>query len=178
MGSAVQNALFSKAQEHLLSVHRDLQTLAGPVTLNTHPASGEAGDRLATMVKAADALVGKPYVWGGGHNGFGPQPGYDCSGFVSAVLHAGGFLGAPQTTQTLPSEPGIASGPGKFVTIYDRTDGGSPNNDHVILELNGAWYESGGQAGPWGGGGGVTRIQKPDPQYLATFNRQLHPLGL
>ncbi len=47
------------------------------------------------MVQEANSLVGKPYVWGGGHNGWGPQTGYDCSGFVSAVLHAGGYLSSP-----------------------------------------------------------------------------------
>ena len=173
----VKGLLYSHVQANLLGAHNDLQTLAGPVSLNIHPAAGEAGSRLSSMVKTADSLIGKPYIWGGGHNSF-TSPGYDCSGFVSAVLHAGGFLNTPQTTQTLPSQPSIASGPGKFVTVYDRTDGGTPNNDHVIIDLNGAWYESGGQAGAWGGGGGVARIQKPSAEYLSSFNRQLHPMGL
>jgi cell wall-associated NlpC family hydrolase len=38
--------------------------------------------RLDAMVRQADALLGMPYVWGGGHEGWGPQSGYDCSGFV------------------------------------------------------------------------------------------------
>lgn len=177
-GSQQKLGLYTPAQASVLSAHKDLQTLAGTTTLTTHPDTGEGGQRLSAMTKLADSLVGKPYVWGGGHSSFAPQPGYDCSGFVSAVLHAGGYLNTPQTTQTLPSQPSIASGPGKFVTIYDRTDGGSPNNDHVILDLNGAWYESGGQAGPWGGGGGVQRIQKPSAEYLQSFNRALHPAGL
>lgn len=170
--------LYSPKQANVLNAHQDLQTLAGTTTLSTHPSTGEGGQRLSAMVKAADSLVGKPYVWGGGHSSFGPQSGYDCSGFVSAVLHAGGFLNSPQTTQTLPSQPGIAQGPGKFVTIFDRTNGGTPGNDHVIIDLNGAWYESGGQAGAWGGGGGVQRIRKPSAEYLQSFNRALHPLGM
>lgn len=170
--------LYTPAQASVLSAHNDLQNLAGTTTLTTHPGTGEGGQQLAAMTKLADSLVGKPYVWGGGHSNFAPQPGYDCSGFVSAVLHAGGYLNAPQTTQTLPGQPGIANGPGKFVTVYDRTDGGTPGNDHVIVDLNGAWYESGGQAGAWGGGGGVQRIQKPSAAYLQSFNRQLHPMGL
>lgn len=173
----VKGMLYSHVQANLLHAHGDLQTLAGQTSLNVHPATGEGGSRLASMVKAADSLVGKPYIWGGGHSSFN-SPGYDCSGFVSAVLHAGGFLNSPQTTQTLPTVPSIASGPGKFVTVYDRTDGGTPNNDHVIIDLNGAWYESGGQAGPWGGGGGVARIKEPSQEYLQSFNRQLHPMGL
>jgi hypothetical protein len=121
-------------------------------------------------------LVGKPYVWGGGHNNFGPQSGYDCSGFVSAVLHAGGYLTSPQDTETLPSSPGIESGPGQYVTIYDRTTPGQEG--HVIVELDGQFYESGGESGSWGGGGGVEKIATPSASYLATFNQILHPEGL
>jgi cell wall-associated NlpC family hydrolase len=68
------------------------------------------------MVNTANSLLGKPYVWGGGHAGFVSNEtslsGFDCSGFVSAVLHAAGYLSAPQTTDTLPGQPGILSGPG------------------------------------------------------------------
>ena len=55
------------------------------------------------MTAMAELLVGRPYVWGGGHGGWQIVPGYDCSGFVSAVLHAAGYLATPQTTDTLPS---------------------------------------------------------------------------
>lgn len=147
------------------------------VSGGSFPTAASASDpRIAAMVQQANSLVGKPYVWGGGHNDFGPQTGYDCSGFVSAVLHAGGYLQSPQDTQTLPSQPGIEQGPGQYVTIYDRTDAGS--SDHVIIEIEGQFYESGGEQGSWGGGGGVAKIATPTPAYLATFNLQLHPAGL
>ncbi len=140
-------------------------------------AADAAPAAVSAMTAEANALVGKPYVWGGGHGGWGPQPGYDCSGFVSAVLHAGGYLASPQDTQTLPSAAGIEAGPGQYVTIYDRTDAGL-GADHVIIDLNGQFYESGGEAGSWGGGGGVQRIATPPASYLATFNQILHPAGL
>src|SRR5215472_11006969 len=105
------------------------------------------------MTNMANSLVGKPYVIGGGHGGWGPQSGYDCSGFVSAVLHAGGYLTSPQDTTSLPDQPGIESGPGQFVTIFDRNAPGGQG--HVIIEIDGQFYESGGQTGAWGGGGGV-----------------------
>ncbi len=130
------------------------------------------------MIDQANALVGKPYVWGGGHSGWAPTSGYDCSGFVSAVLHAGGYLSSPQDTQSLPSAAGIESGPGQYVTIYDRTDGGGAEDDHVIIDLGGQFYESGGESGSWGGGGGVERIATPTAAYLSTFNQMLHPAGL
>ena len=124
----------------------------------------------------ANSLIGKPYVWGGGHGGFGPTSGYDCSGFVSAVLHAGGYLTAPADTTALPSQPGILAGPGQSVTIFDRAQ--SAQNGHVIIEINGQFYESGGAAGAWGGGGGVEKIAQPSASYLATFETVLHPAGL
>ena len=128
------------------------------------------------MVNEANSLLGKPYVYGGGHSGWGPQSGYDCSGFVSAVLHAGGYLSSPQDTVTLPSQAGMESGPGQYVTIYDRTQPGQ--SGHVIIQIDGQFYESGGEAGAWGGGGGVEKINQPTAAYLATFDTILHPAGL
>jgi cell wall-associated NlpC family hydrolase len=132
--------------------------------------------KVADMTKFADSVLGKPYIYGGGHGDWGPQPGYDCSGFVSAVLHAGGYLHAPVDTTLLPSQAGIVAGPGKVVTIFDRALPGQ--NGHVIIEINGQFYESGGRAGPWGGGGGVMKIGKPSADYLAAFPNVLHPEGL
>jgi hypothetical protein len=138
---------------------------------------GAVGDpRVAAMVNEANSLVGKPYVYGGGHSGWGPQTGYDCSGFVSAVLHAGGYLTSPVDTTALPSQPGMVSGPGQYVTVYDRALPGQ--NGHVIININGQFYESGGMHGAWGGGGGVEKIGTPSASYLATFPTVLHPEGL
>ena len=138
------------------------------------------GLKVQAMVKLADALVGKPYVFGGGHADFVSDEtslsGFDCSGFVSAVLHAGGYLNAPVDTTALPGQAGILPGPGHFVTIYDRALPGQ--NGHVIIEIDGQFYESGGRAGPWGGGGGVEKIGRPDASYLATFPQVLHPEAL
>jgi cell wall-associated NlpC family hydrolase len=128
------------------------------------------------MVAMANSLLGKPYVWGGGHSDWSPQSGYDCSGFVSAVLHAGGYLTSPSDTVNLPNQPGIEPGPGQYVTIYDRAQPG--DNGHVIIEINGQFYESGGEHGSWGGGGGVAKIDRPPDSYLATFPNVLHPAGL
>lgn len=65
-------------------------------------------------------------------SGWGSQSGGDCSGFVSAVLNASGFLSQPADTTSLPSQPGILSGRGQYVTIYDRDGSG-----HVIIEIDG-----------------------------------------
>jgi cell wall-associated NlpC family hydrolase len=136
-----------------------------------------AGAKINAMTQMADSLLGKPYILGGGHDDFaGIKSGYDCSGFVSAVLHAGGYLQQPCDTTIMPNQPDLASGPGRLVTIYDRALPGETG--HVIICVNGQFYESGGMHGAWGGGGGVEKIGRPSDSYLATFPNVLHPVGL
>lgn len=153
---------------------------AGPFPGAGAPVNGPIGHsaqaKVEAMVRFADSVLGLPYVWGGGHGGWGPQPGYDCSGFVSAVLHAGGYLSQPVDTSALVGQPGILAGPGHVVTIYDRALPSA--SGHVIISIHGQFYESGGSSGPWGGGGGVAKIGTPSPAYLATFTNVLHPQGL
>jgi cell wall-associated NlpC family hydrolase len=127
--------------------------------------------RIEAMIRAADGLLGTPYVYGGGH---GASRGLDCSGFVSAVLRSGGYLNGAVTTEGFASQPGIASGPGRYVTIYDRTGCGA--NEHVIINLNGRFYESGG--GSASGGAPFVHQFTPSASYLASFNTVLHPAGL
>jgi cell wall-associated NlpC family hydrolase len=149
---------------------------AGTSAAATIGTSANAPAQVQAMVNTANSLVGKPYVYGGGHGGWAPQAGYDCSGFVSAVLHAGGYLSQPVDTTALPQQPGMEPGPGQYVTVYDRALPGE--NGHVIIEIGGQFYESGGSHGAWGGGGGVEKIGTPSAAYLATFPNVLHPAGL
>jgi len=142
----------------------------------THP-SASASIKLSAMRTTAEALDGLPYVYGGGHGGWTLSGGYDCSGFVSAVLHAAGYLTEPVTTQTLPSQPGVVSGPGRWVTIFDRTDASSTTEDHVIIDIDGQWWESGGSSTD-GGGASVHLISDISQAYLETFNLVLHPRSL
>ena len=127
--------------------------------------------RIATMIRAADGLLGTPYVYGGGHGAGG---GLDCSGFVSAVLRSGGYLNGAVTTEGFAGQPEIASGPGRYVTIYDRTGCGA--NEHVIININGRFYESGG--GSASGGAPFVHQFTPSAAYLSSFNTVLHPAGL
>ncbi len=150
---------------------------AEQILQHTARPDADAKGKIEAMLTAARLLNGLPYVYGGGHAGWGPSIGYDCSGFVSAVLHAAGYLAAPQDTQTLPDQPGILPGPGKWVTMYDRTDGGSLSEDHVIIDIDGHFWESGGSSSE-GGGAMVHPIADISLAYLATFNRILHPRGL
>ena len=133
--------------------------------------SPEERQRIEDMIRAADGLLGTPYVYGGGHGAGG---GLDCSGFVSAVLRSGGLLNGAVTTEGFASQPGIASGPGRYVTIYDRTGCGA--NEHVIININGRFYESGG--GSASGGAPFVHQFTPNASYLSSFNTVLHPSGL
>jgi cell wall-associated NlpC family hydrolase len=135
---------------------------------------GVARQRIATMIRNADSLLGTPYVSGGGHAGWSTAGGLDCSGFVSAVLRSGGYLSAPQTTEGFAAQAGIAAGHGRFVTIYDRT--GCGPDEHVIIDLNGRFYEAGG--GSASGGAPFVHEFAPSHEYLASFNTVLHPAGL
>jgi hypothetical protein len=156
---------------------QEVLTLTERITaerLGKHP---QPKKRVAAMLMMAKLLNGDTYVWGGGHadSQWIVDSGYDCSGFVSAVLHAGRALSFPQTTQTLPSQPGIVSGPGRYVTLYDRTDAGS-DDDHVIIQINGQYWEEGG-GGP-SGAEEVHRMRNVSSTYLGSFNLILHPQGL
>jgi peptidoglycan hydrolase-like protein with peptidoglycan-binding domain len=109
---------------------------------------------LGAMIAAANRIAGLPYVWGGGHGSF-QASGYDCSGSVSYVLHAGGLLSSPLDSTALESygEPG----PGKYITIY-------ANAGHAWMTINGrrfdtsARYQTGSRwGGPRSGAGFVVR---------------------
>ena len=86
------------------------------------------------MTEAANAIVGKPYIYGGGHRSFQDR-GYDCSGSVSYVLHAGGKLNRPLTSNGF-FEYG-KKGYGDWVTVYVR-------KGHVFLTIAGLRFDTGG----------------------------------
>jgi hypothetical protein len=178
IGGTDPSALATTTPSTSLLASSGTGSLVGPglVSPTGTTSTGAGGPQVQAMVNQANALLGKPYVVGGGHGGWAPSSGYDCSGFVSAVLHAGGYLSQPVDTTALPSQPGIEAGPGQHVTIFDRALPGQ--SGHVIIDVDGQFYESGGSHGAWGGGGGVEKIGTPTAAYLAQFPTVLHPSGL
>ena len=90
--------------------------------------------RVKQMIAAANALTEKPYVYGGGHRSFDDH-GYDCSGAVSYVLHAGGTLDKPLVSQDFFDYG--KKGYGKWVTVYVR-------KGHVFLVIAGLRFDTGG----------------------------------
>jgi cell wall-associated NlpC family hydrolase len=62
--------------------------------------------RIKRVIAAANEIVEKPYIYGGGHKPFRRgwlDSGYDCSGSVSHALHGGGFLLSPLPSGALMS---------------------------------------------------------------------------
>ncbi len=165
------------AYNHATWYVQEVLSIAEQITTYGLRPSSSVQTKLIAMQATARLLNGMPYVWGGGHAGWPISAGYDCSGFISAVLHAAGYLMLPVSTQALVTQPGIRSGPGKWVTIFDRTDAAT-TSDHVIVDIiEGQWWESGGSAIA-GGRASVHRIAALSASYLATFNLVLHPQGL
>jgi TP901 family phage tail tape measure protein len=90
------------------------------------------------------------YVYGGGHAGFsGP---YDCSGYVSAILHAGNFLrGSPMTTDGFKNWG--KKGSGKRITVGVR--GSTGRSAHMMMRVGSSYWEAGssgvGKRSGWSG---------------------------
>ena len=79
-------------------------------------APADAPVEVQNAIFAANEIVGKPYVYGGGHNRTFKSDGYDCSGTVSYALHGGGLLDSP-----LPSGDFMRwgrRGKGDWITVY------------------------------------------------------------
>jgi hypothetical protein len=81
-------------------------------------APASAPRRVKRVIEAANRLVEKPYVYGGGHKPFssGLDRGYDCSGALSYALYGGRFLRSPLASGAL-MDWGEA-GPGEWITVY------------------------------------------------------------
>ena len=82
-------------------------------------APASAPTRIKRVIAAANQIVEKPYVYGGGHRPFRQgwlDRGYDCSGAVSHALHGGGFLDSPLPSGALMTWG--RSGPGRWITVY------------------------------------------------------------
>jgi hypothetical protein len=77
-----------------------------------------APTRVRRVIEAANRLVEKPYIYGGGHRPYTARldRGYDCSGAVSYALYGGRFL-----RSALPSGALMdwgEEGTGEWITVY------------------------------------------------------------
>src|SRR5690349_7979038 len=83
-------------------------------------------------INAANTIVGRPYVWGGGHASFYDNS-YDCSGAVSFALFGGGLIPRPLDSSSLMHWG--AAGPGKWITVY-------ANPGHTFVEIAGLRFDT------------------------------------
>lgn len=93
----------------------------------------DAPEAVKQAIQAGNRLIGKPYIYGGGHRRV-EDVGYDCSGTASYVLHHAGLLGAPIASNEFRSYG--KSGAGKWITLYAR-------RGHVFTVIAGLRLDTG-----------------------------------
>jgi hypothetical protein len=92
----------------------------------------DAPEAVKGVIANANTIVGRPYVWGGGHASFYSNS-YDCSGAVSFALFGGGLIPRPLTSSEL--EGWGAPGPGRWITVY-------ANAGHTFAEIAGLRWDT------------------------------------
>jgi cell wall-associated NlpC family hydrolase len=92
----------------------------------------DAPEAVQRVIDNANSIVGRPYIWGGGHGSFYSY-GYDCSGSVSFALFGGGLIPRPLTSGDL--EGWGDPGPGKWITVY-------ANAGHTFAEIAGLRWDT------------------------------------
>jgi cell wall-associated NlpC family hydrolase len=142
--------------------------LAAPSLNATLGADGKAvapagaPPEVVAVIAAANAIVGKPYRYGGGH-GKWDDYGYDCSGSESYALHGAGLVSRPMNSTEFMSWG--AAGKGQWITSY-------ANSGHSYLVVAGLRFDTGwnnsSSSGPkW------STVMRPGDAYTAR-----HPLNL
>ena len=122
------------------------------------------------VIAAANKIIDKPYVYGGGHARFNDS-GYDCSGAVSFALHGGGLLSSPEASTALESYG--SAGPGHWITIY-------ADSSHAFMVVAGRAYDTADYGGPNIPGGTGPRWRSNPTGNLADGGNYVvrHPAGL
>lgn len=95
-----------------------------------------APQRIKAAISAANQIIGRPYIWGGGHSSWYSR-GYDCSGAVSYALAGGSFLATPLDSSQLTSW-GVP-GRGRWLTVY-------ANQSHAYAVIAGMRWDTVGDA--------------------------------
>jgi hypothetical protein len=90
------------------------------------------------IIWAANRIIGRPYVYGGGHASF-ESFGYDCSGTVSFALHGGHMLSTPLDSSQFMSWGN--GGQGRWMTILT-------NPGHAFLDVAGVRLDTSSDGDP------------------------------
>ena len=114
---------------------------------------------------AANRIIGRRYVYGGGHNAQFRGPGYDCSGTVSFALHGAQLLSMPLDSSSF-MRWGMR-GQGDWMTIWT-------NPSHAFLIIAGIRLDTSTAGDPSGKRGPRWR---PMARVTQGFHAR-HPAGL
>jgi cell wall-associated NlpC family hydrolase len=106
-------------------------------------APADAPAEVQQAIWAANRIIGKPYIYGGGHQRFEDR-GYDCSGTVSYALKGGDLIDTPMDSGTF-MKWGVA-GKGDWVTVYT-------NPGHAYVVIAGLRLDTSAAGDPRGGKG-------------------------
>lgn len=117
-----------------------------------------------TVIAAANRIIGKPYLWGGGHAKL-VDKGYDCSGSVSFALIGASLLGSPEVSGALAHWG--AAGNGRWISVY-------ANKGHVYMEVAGLRLDT----SPVGDSTGRMGVRWRPLIGRRTGFHTRHPLGL
>jgi Putative peptidoglycan binding domain len=125
-------------------------------------APASAPPQVQQVIAAANAIVGKPYRYGGGHGDW-EDSGYDCSGSESYALHGANLIDRPMDSTEFMSwgEPGE----GTWITSY-------ANSGHSYLVVAGLRFDTGYNNSTSSGPKWSTQM-RPSDGYTAR-----HPTGL
>jgi hypothetical protein len=125
---------------------RDDASAADLVDAATLTADGEATvppgapARVARIIRGANEVARKPYVYGGGHGRLADETwidtAYDCSGSISFALATAGLIDAPMASGALARWG--SPGPGRWVTIY-------ANDGHAFMTVAGLRFDTTGR---------------------------------
>jgi hypothetical protein len=108
-------------------------------------APADAPPAVQQAIWAANAIIGLPYKYGGGHVRSFTDTGYDCSGTVSYALGGAGLIKNPLDSSSFMRWG--AAGPGQWITVF-------ANAGHAYLHIAGirldtsAADDRGGLKGP------------------------------
>jgi cell wall-associated NlpC family hydrolase len=123
-----------------------------------------APQEVKDAIAAANEIIGRPYVYGGGHNARFASKGYDCSGTVSYALHGGNLLLSPLDSGSFMKWG--ERGPGTWITVYT-------NPSHAFAVIAGLRLDTSAAGDPSGLKGPRWR-----PTLRSTKGyRARHPLG-
>lgn len=109
-------------------------------------APASAPPAVQNAIWTANSIVGRPYVYGGGHGAF-QASGYDCSGSVSYALHGGGLLSTPMDSSELQSFG--AAGKGHWITVFANAGHTYMNIAGIRLDTSSAGDHSGKKGPRW-----------------------------